>query len=90
MTLWQGSRAELVTALTAAIGIPFYLGIVHAPMLHLAVYSAVAGAAMATGEFVEDHRFRSQGLRLFLTDVGVWATVVGIFGALAYLFALMF
>ena len=90
MTLWQGSKAELVTALTAAIGIPFYLGIVHAPMLHLAVYSGVAGAAMATGEFAEDPRFRRQGFRLFMADVGVWATVVGFFGAVAYLLALIF
>jgi hypothetical protein len=45
---------------------------------------------MATGEFVEESRFRSQGLRLFLADVGVWAIVVGLFGALAYLFALIF
>jgi hypothetical protein len=90
MTLWQGSKAELVTAFAAAIGIPFYLGIMHTPVPQLALYSGVAGAAMATGELVEDPRFRRQGLRLFVADVVVWATVVGFTGGLAYLIALIF
>ena len=89
MTLWQGSRAELVTAAAAALGLPFYLGFVHAPVPQLALYSGVAGAAMATGEFVESPMLTRGGLRLFLTDVAVWAAVIGLFGGAAYLLALI-
>lgn len=90
MTFWQGSKAELITALAAAIGLPFYLGIMHAPFPQLALYSGVAGAAMATGELVENPRFRQQGARLFAADAAVWAAVVAFFGGLAYLVALIF
>ena len=57
MTLWQGSKAELVTAIAAAIGIPFYLGFIHTAVPHLVLYSGVAGTAMATGEFAECRSF---------------------------------
>ena len=90
MTLWQGSKAELVTALAAVVGIPFYLGIIHTPMPQLALYSGFAGAAMATGEFAEDPRFRRQGLRLFMADVAVWVALVAVVGSLAYLVARIF
>lgn len=90
MTLWQGSKPELVTAVAAAIGIPFYLGFVHTPVPQLAIYSGIAGAAMATGEFVETPLMRRGGFRLFLADAAVWAGVIGFTGGAAYLLALIF
>lgn len=90
MTLWQGSKAELATAVTAVIGIPFYLGFVHTAVPQLFLYSGVAGAAMATGEFAEAAHLQRGGLRLFVTDAAVWATVVAILGGMTYLFALLF
>lgn len=90
MTFWQGSKPELVTAITAAIGIPFYLGFVHTPVPQLAIYSGIAGAAMATGEFVETPLMKRGGFRLFLADAAIWAAVIGLVGGGAYLFALIF
>jgi hypothetical protein len=56
----------------------------------LALYSGVAGAAMATGEFVESPLLARGGFRLFLTDAVIWAAVIGLLGGLAYLVALIF
>ena len=90
MAFWQGSKPELVTAVAAAIGIPFYLGFVHTSVPQLALYSGVAGAAMATGEFVETPLMKRGGIRLFVADTIIWAMVIGLIGGLAYLFALIF
>jgi hypothetical protein len=90
MTLWQGSKAELVTAITAAVGIPFYLGFVHAGPPQLVLYSGVAGAAMATGEFVETPLLKRGGLRLFVADAAIWAATIGLIGGATYLLALIF
>ena len=90
MTLWQGSKAQLLTAAAAAIGIPFYLGFVHTPVPQLVLYSGVAGAAMATGDYVESPQIRSYGVRLFVADAAVWATAIAVFGAAAYAIALIF
>ena len=90
MSLWQGSRAELITAVAAAVGLPFYLGFVHAPVPQLALYSGVAGAAMATGEFVETPLLKRGGFRLFMADSAIWAFVIGLIGGIAYLLALIF
>ena len=90
MTFWQGSKPELVTAIAAAIGIPFYLGFVHTPVPQLAIYSGVAGAAMAAGEFVETPLMARGGFRLFFADAAIWASVIALVGATAYLFALIF
>jgi hypothetical protein len=90
MGFWQGSKPELATALAAAIGIPFYLGFVHAPIPQLALYSGFAGAAMATGEFVETPLMKRGGIRLFMADTAIWAVVIGLIGGLTYLFALIF
>jgi hypothetical protein len=83
MALWNGSKPEIVTALAASIGIPFW-GFVHAH------YFGVAGAAMATGEFVETPLMSLGGLPLFMADAGIWAAVIGLIGGLTYLFALIF
>lgn len=90
MTLWNGSKPELVTAIAAAIGIPFYLGFVHTPLPQLALYSGFAGAAMATGEFVETPLLKRGGLRLFMADAAIWAAVIGLIGGITYVFALIF
>jgi len=90
MTLWQGSSAELVTAVVAAVAIPFYLGFVHAAAPHLVMYSGVAGAAMATGEFVENPRPDRWGVRLFIANVAVWSVAIAFLGGAAYLIALIF
>ena len=90
MTFWQGSKPELVTAFAAAIGIPFYLGFVHTPVPQLALYSGIAGAAMATGEFVETPLMKRGGLRLFLADAAIWAGVICLIGGATYLLALIF
>ena len=90
MSLWQGSRAELITDIAAAVGLPFYLGFVHAPVPQLALYSGVAGAAMATGEFVETPLLKRGGFRLFMADSAIWALVIGLIGGIVYLIALIF
>ena len=90
MTLWKGSRAELVTAIAASIGIPFYLGFVHTAVPQLVLYSGVAGAAMATGEFAEARDLQGWGLRLFLMDAAVWVAVIALLGGATYLVALLF
>ena len=90
MTLWQSSRAQLVTATAAAIGLPFYLGLVHAPVTQFFLYSGIAGTAMATGEYAMSPEMRGDGLRVFVADVAVWAVVVGALGGLAYVIALIF
>jgi hypothetical protein len=56
----------------------------------VALYSGVAGAAMATGEFVETPLLKRGGIRLFMADAAVWAVVIGFIGGLTYLFALIF
>ena len=68
MAFWKGSKPELVTAIIAAIAIPFYLGFVQTLVPQLALYMGVAGTAMATGEFVETPLMQRGGVRLFLTD----------------------
>ena len=90
MTFWQGSKPELVTAVAATIGIPFYLGFVHTPVPQMVLYTGIAGAAMATGEFVETPAMRAHSLRLFAIDVAVWAVMIGLLGGIAYLIALIF
>jgi hypothetical protein len=90
MTLWQGSKVELVTATAAAVGLPFYLGFVHVAVPQLMLYSGVAGAAMATGEFAEQAHLQQCGFRLFLANAAIWATVIALLGGAAYLFALLF
>ncbi len=89
MTLWQGSKAQLVTATAAAIGLPFYLGLVHTPVSQALYISGVAGAAMATGEYAMSP-IKGDGLKLFLAEVAIWALAVGLIGAIAYLIALIF
>ena len=88
--MWQGSKAELVTAMAAAVGIPFYLGFVHAAFPQLVLYSGVAGAAMATGEFVETPHGKDGGFRLFLMDAAAWVALIAFLGGAAYLLALLF
>lgn len=90
MTLWQGTKVELVAAATAAIAIPFYLGLIHLPAPQLVVYSGVAGAAMATGEYVESQPVQRGGWRLFMVNAAVWFVAIGLFGGCAYLVALIF
>lgn len=90
MTLWQGSKAELVTAIAAMVAIPFYLGVIHAGAPQFAVYSGVAGTAMATGEFAEHSSLQTWGFRLFLMDVALWCSGVALLGGAAYLIALIF
>lgn len=90
MTFWKGSKPELVTAIAAAIAIPFYRAFVHTPVPQLALYTGVAGAAMASGEFVETPLMQRGGVRLFLADAMIWAGVIVLIGGLAYGCALIF
>ena len=90
MTLWQGSKAEVVTAIAAAVGIPFYLGFIHTAVPHLVLYSGVAGTAMATGEFAEMPQLQRGGFRLFLTDAAAWVALIAFLDGATYLFALLF
>jgi hypothetical protein len=90
MTLWQGSKAELVTAIAATLGIPFYLGVIHLPAPQLVLYGGVASAAMATGEFAEYSHLARGGLPVFLMDASIWFGVIALFGGIAYLLALVF
>jgi hypothetical protein len=90
MTLWQGSKPELLTAVAATLGIPFYLGIIHTPAPQLVLYGGFASAAMATGEFVEYSDLARGGWRIFLADSLVWFGVIALLGGIAYLFALIF
>ena len=50
MKHWRASLAELLTAIAAAVVIPFYMGFIHLGVPQLLLYSGGAGAAMAAGE----------------------------------------
>jgi hypothetical protein len=80
----------LVTAVAAAICFPFYLGLVHLPLAQFALYSGVASTAMATGQFVDTPTDQRGGLAVFLSEWGLWFTLVSVAGGLAYLAALIF
>ena len=90
MTLWQGSKPELLTAIAATLAIPFYLGFVHTPAPQLMLYGGVASAAMATGEFVEHRELAQGGWKVFLADSAIWFAVIALLGGIAYLLALIF
>jgi len=90
MTLWQGSEAKLMAAVTVTVALPFYLGFVHAAAPQLVLYTGVAGAAMATGEFVETPTLKRGGLSVFLTVVAVWSASIVVVGGATYLIALIF
>jgi hypothetical protein len=90
MTHWRASIAELLTAIAAAIVIPFYLGFVHFGVPHLLLYFGGAGTAMAAGEWIESPAEARAGITAFAYECLVWTTVVLIIGSLVYLFALIF
>lgn len=82
--------AELLTAIAAAILIPFYMGFIHLGVPQLLLYSGGAGAAMAAGEWIESPAETRAGMKAFLYECLVWAVVVGVIGTAVYLFALIF
>lgn len=84
------SQPEAVAVFTAALAIPFYLGIVHLPVPQLLLYSGAASAAMTTGEFIEAPERRKGGARIFFLDTAVWFALIASVGGLAYLIALFF
>jgi len=90
MTLWQGSEAKLVTAVTATVAMPFYLGFVHTAAPQLVLYTGLAGAAMATGEFVDTPTLKLGGFPVFLTVAAVWTAAIVVLGGTTYLIALIF
>lgn len=90
MKHWRASLAELLTAIAAAVVIPFYMGFIHLGVPQLLLYSGGAGAAMAAGEWIETPAEIRSGLTAFLYECLVWAVVVGFIGGLVYLFALIF
>ena len=90
MQNWRTSLAELLTAIAAAIIIPFYMGFVHAGVPQLLLYSGGAGAAMAAGEWIESPAEARAGLIAFIYECLLWAMVVAVIGSAVYLFALIF
>ena len=90
MNHWRASFAELLTAIAAAIVIPFYLGFVHLGIPQLLLYFGGAGTAMAAGEWIESPAETRAGITAFVYECLVWTTVVLIIGSLVYLFALIF
>lgn len=80
----------LFAAVAAALGLPFYLGLVHVPITQLALYSGVASTAMATGQFVDTPVDQRGGLPVFLYEVALWFGLVAVGGGLSYLVALIF
>ena len=90
MTNRRVSQPEAVAVFTAALAIPFYLGIVHLPVQQLLLYSGAASAAMTTGEFIEAPERRSGGARIFMLDTVVWFGLIASVGGAAYLIALVF
>jgi hypothetical protein len=90
MKHWRASVAELLTAIAAAILIPFYLGFVHLGVPQLLLYFGGAGTAMAAGEWIETPAEMRAGMTAFLYECLVWTTVVLIIGGMVYLFALIF
>jgi hypothetical protein len=89
LTLWNGSVAELITMTAVVVALPFYLGLIHIGIPLFVSYSAVAGAAMATGEFLEYSDVR-YGLSVLLQGAAVWMAIVGSCGSLVYGLALLF
>lgn len=80
----------LFTAAAAALGIPFYLGLIHLPVAQLLVYSGIAGTAMAAGQYVDTPTDERGGTQSFLLELGLWFALIMICGGLAYLVALIF
>ena len=80
----------LFTAAAAALGIPFYLGLIHLPLAQLLVYSGVASTAMAAGQYVETPTDERGGTQSFLLELGLWLALIMLCGGLAYLVALVF
>ena len=80
----------LLTAVAAVLGIPFYLGLIHLPLVQLFAYSGVASTAMATGQFVDAPREERGGIHAFLSELGLWFALIFLCGGLAYLAALVF
>ena len=89
-TLSEKRYPALLTAVAAAVGFPFYLGLIHLPVAQLLVYSGVASTAMATGQYVDTSRHERGGARLFLSELGLWFALILLSGGLAYLAALIF
>lgn len=76
--------AVLVSAV-AVLAIPVYLGVARTPALGFMGYAAVAGLALAVGDWLDS------GLRFvedpggLLIDASVWALATAVFGGLAFL-----
>lgn len=80
----------LLAAAAAALGIPFYLGLVHMPLAQMFVYSGVASTAMATGQFVDTPKQERGGLAEYFSELGLWFALIILIGGISYLTALIF
>ena len=80
----------LLTAILAAIGFPFYLGLIHLPVAQLALYSGVASTAMATGQYVDSPAELRGGMKVYFSELGLWLALIAVTGGLAYTVALIF
>jgi hypothetical protein len=84
------SPSELVAALAALVGIPFYLGFAHFSGTQLLLYSGLAGTGMAAGEYLETPSALRGDWKSFAQAATLWIPLATLIGGLVYLAALLF
>ena len=80
----------MIAAIVAALGLPFYLGLVHLPISKLVAYCAVAGSAMAIGQHADTPKEQRGGLELLLCEFQLWVALIFLAGGISYAIALIF
>ena len=83
--LWS----ETAGALTVAILIPFYMGVIHLTVLQLLFYGGVAGSFLAGGEHLRYSGFVTPRMKEFFGDLFLWAQMVLGIGTVSYLIAVI-
>jgi hypothetical protein len=80
---------EAFGALSVAALLPFYMGYLHLTVLDLLIYSAVAGAALASGAQLLFPAREPWRIEDFLGDLSLWIQLVLGLGLICYLLAIL-
>ena len=83
--VWAAATVSAV----AVLAIPVYLGVAGTPPLGFMGYAAVAGIALAVGDWLDSGlRFIEDPAGL-LIDASAWALATAVFGGMAFLVSLL-
>lgn len=86
-----GWIAPAFVAFAGMVGIPFYFGVIHLPIVQLLVYSPFAGAAMTAGTHLDSLQGElGKSIGAIMAGVGFWTILTLMIGATSYLVALVF